>query len=168
MKLRVSAWLLIFGSAIVSFASDQKPKQAVPPGTTPSQIGLQFPHNYNISPAERDRKNPVRFTELSVSRGKKHYLDHCAMCHGASGDGKGELVPVFDIHPPDFTKAGTLDKRTDGELFAIIGQGSEKMPSHRTLLEEKQVWDIVNFLRALGGRIPEKGTVEDHKAALVR
>ena len=169
MKTSVSWPVLVCGLAVVALGSEQKPapKQGVPPGGTPSQIGLPYPHKYNISPEQKERKNPVRFTDLSVDRGKKLFLNHCAMCHGNSGDGKGELVPVFDVHPPDFTKPGALDKRTDGELFAIIGQGSEKMPSHRTLLEEKQVWDVVNFLRMVGGRVPEKATVDDRKTATV-
>lgn len=169
MKPIVLSSLLILGLAIAAPGSDQKSalKHGLPPGATPAQIGLPYPHKYNISPEQKERKNPVRFTDLSVDRGKKLFLNRCAMCHGNNGDGKGELVPVFDVHPPDFTKAGALDKRTDGELFAIVGAGSEKMPSHRTPLEEKQVWDIVNFLRMVGGKIPAKATVEDRKTAAI-
>ena len=164
MTTKVLWSLLMFGLAMSTSWSDQKlaQKQGPPAAATLSQVGLPFPHVYNISPEQKQRKNPVRFTDRSVDRGKRLFLDHCAMCHGSNGDGKGDLVKVFNLQPPDFTKSGVLDKRTDGELFAIIGEGSEKMPSHHTLLQEKQAWDVVNFLRLVEGKTPAKAT-EDEK-----
>jgi len=165
MKTRALWSFLILGLAMSAGAEDQKSplKQGVPSGATPSQIGLSYPHTYKISPEQKQMKNPVRFTDLSVERGRKLFASHCADCHGNNGDGKGDLVRVFNIHPPDFTKSGVLDKRTDGELFAIIGQGSENMPSHSTRLTEKQGWDIVNFLRLVEGRTPAKATPDERK-----
>ena len=53
---------------------------------------------------------------------------------------------------PNFTKADTLKDRTDGDLFAILGQGSDTMPGMKKVFQEKQRWDLVNFLRVAGGR----------------
>ena len=50
-----------------------------------------IPHSYNITPEDRARKNPTRFNEVTVTRGKKIYLTQCAMCHGTKADGKGDL-----------------------------------------------------------------------------
>src|SRR5271169_6769025 len=163
MKIRLGWSVLMLGLAMGAYNADQKQplKKPLPTPATTSEIGLMFPHTYNISPEQRQAKNPIRFTELSVERGKKLFLNHCAMCHGNNADGKGDLVTVLDVHPPDFNKTAVLGKRTDGELFVIIGQGSEKMPSHYTRLDEKQMWDIVNFLRMVEGRIPAKPTEQD-------
>jgi cytochrome c553 len=165
MKTRILWSLLMLGLAMSAGAEDQKSpvKQSPLSGATPSQIGLSFPHTYKISPEQKQMRNPVRFTDLSAERGRKLFANHCANCHGNNGDGKGDLVRVFNIHPPDFTKSAVLDKRTDGELFAIIGQGSENMPSHRARLMEKQGWDIVNFLRLLEGKIPAKATPDERQ-----
>ncbi len=129
----------------------QKPEEKATPGA-PAQI----PHNFNISPEDAARKNPVRFTETSVERGKKLFLTQCAMCHGKNGDGKGEVVEELKISPPDLTKPETLKKRTDGELFAIITSGSNVMPGQEKRMTERHKWHLVNYLRALGGKIPEK------------
>ena len=37
--------------------------------------------------------NPVKPTAESLAQGKKYYGYDCAMCHGKTGDGKGEVDP---------------------------------------------------------------------------
>jgi mono/diheme cytochrome c family protein len=62
---------------------------------------------------------------------------------------------------PDFTQADTLSKRTDGELFAIVATGKEPMPSQKDRMPEPQLWNVVNYLRALGGKVPAKATPKE-------
>ena len=130
MATKFSPAVLIFGLAVCSYWAQEKQgsKEEQRPGVTTAANAAQSPHTYNISPEDKERKNPVRFTDLSVERGKKLFLLRCPMCHGKNADGKGDLTTEMGIQPPDFAKAGVLSKRTDGELFAIIGQGSDKMP----------------------------------------
>jgi mono/diheme cytochrome c family protein len=123
-----------------------------------TQAAPKGPHNYNLTAEDKGRKNPVACTENSVARGKKLFQSQCTMCHGQNADGKGEVVEEMKINPPDFTKAETLKDRTDGELFAILGAGSETMPGQGNRMRDKQKWDLVNFLRATGGKVPEKST----------
>jgi mono/diheme cytochrome c family protein len=80
------------------------------------------------------------------------------MCHGEKGDGKGEVATEMGIKPPDFTNPETLKKRTDGELFTIIGEGSPIMPAQGKRLSDRHRWQIVNYLRSLAGAKPEKAT----------
>jgi mono/diheme cytochrome c family protein len=157
MKTKVLWSLLMVGFAVGGhWAQEKQPskqEQPAAPATAP-----QAPHTYNISPEDKERKNPVRFTDLSVERGKKLFQTQCVMCHGINADGKGELVGELDIHPPDFTKPEVLSKRTDGELFAIMGEGSEKMPGQSKRMTERQRWQIVNYLRVVEGKTPAKAT----------
>jgi mono/diheme cytochrome c family protein len=62
---------------------------------------------------------------------------------------------------PDFTKPDALAKRTDGELFAIIGMGKDPMPTQKGRMTEPQLWNLVNYLRALGGNVPAKPTAKE-------
>ena len=39
----------------------------------------------------------------------------------------------------------------DGEWFAVIGQGSEAMQGQGSRMRDRQKWDLVNYLRSLGG-----------------
>ncbi len=143
----------------------QKPEEKTPPGAPAATA--QIPHNFNISSEDAARKNPVRFTEISVERGKKLYLTQCAMCHGKNGDGKGEVVEELKISPPDLTKPETLKTRTDGELFAIITSGSNVMPGQEKRMTERHKWHLVNYLRTLGGKIPEKSTGKEPEEDII-
>jgi mono/diheme cytochrome c family protein len=141
----------------------QEPAKAPPPaaGTQPAAqapAAPAIPHTFVISPEEAARKNPLRFSEISVERGKKIYETQCAMCHGEKGDGKGEIVADMKINPPDFTKPGVLDKRTDGDLFTIIQVGDATMPGQGKRMTDTVKWELVNYLRSLTGKVPLKST----------
>jgi len=158
MKTKITLSILILGLAMGTYwAQEKQPSKQEPPAAA----GPASPHNYNITQADKDRKNPVRFTDLSVERGKKLYTSHCEMCHGEKGDGKGDLAKDMNIQPADFTKPELLSKRTDGELFAIIGSGSDTMPGEKDRMPDKQRWQIVNYLRLLEGKTPAKATDEE-------
>jgi len=62
---------------------------------------------------------------------------------------------------PDFTQPDSLAKRTDGDLFAIVGAGKDPMPSQKGRMTEHQLWNLVNYLRALGGKVPAKATAKE-------
>ena len=163
MKTRILWSLLMIGLVVGSCWGEEKrpQKQVLPTPPANTSTAQQAHHKYNVPAEEKERKNPVRFTELSVDRGRKLFQSHCALCHGINADGKGDFTGVYGVHPPDFTNPEELSQHTDGELFFIIGTGSEKMPGHHRKLAEKQRWDLVNYLRAVGGRTPEK-VIGDH------
>jgi mono/diheme cytochrome c family protein len=126
-----------------------KKAQPVPTSTATA------PHVFTITPEEKARKNPIAFTSTAVKRGKQLFESQCSMCHGANGNGRGNLAGAIKVSPPDFTKPGVLSKRTDGELFTIIGQGTSVMPGQRHRLSDQQRWELVDFLRFLEGKTPE-------------
>lgn len=148
--------------AVLTGAGQESPKPGPQP-QTPTVNPLDQPHRFDITPQEKTRRNPLRFTDISVERGRRIYMSQCAMCHGPKGDGKGDLADEMKITPPDFTKAGVLGKRTDGELFAILNQGSPKMPGQGDRMSEKQRWEVVNFLRFLEGKTPARATEKERE-----
>lgn len=170
MRARYVFITLMLVLAVSVFAAQEQEKketgEQAPPAAT--EAAPQAPHTFNITPEERARKNPLRFSEISVERGKKLYATQCAMCHGDKGDGKGDLAEEMKIHPPDFTNPEVLDKRTDGELFAIIHAGSPVMPGQGKRMNDQHTWEMVNYLRALSGKKPLKSTpAELHEGTVV-
>jgi len=144
----------------LSAQEKQEKKEQPAPASAPtaSAQGAPVPHELTISAEDKARKNPVKFTEVSVERGKKVYGTQCALCHGTKGDGKGDMVEEMKLNPPDFTKPETLKERTDGELFAIIGSGKDPMPAQAGRMTDQHRWDLVNYLRTMGGKTPDKAT----------
>lgn len=138
----------------------QEKKETTPPPSTGAATTAtpETPHPAVISAEDKARKNPVKFTEVSVERGKKIYQSQCALCHGQKGDGKGELAADMKLNVPDFTKPETLKDKTDGELFAIIGAGRDPMPAQGGRMTDPHRWNLVNYLRMLSGKVPEKST----------
>lgn len=170
MLAKCLSGLLAICLAAGSFWAQEKPKpeEKKPSGAAPAAPATApLPHTYKISPEDAARKNPVKFSEVYVERGKKIFRTQCAMCHGANADGKGELAEEMKINPPDFTKPETLKDRTDGELFAIIGAGSDGMPGQGNRMAERQKWQIVNFLRAASGKVPEKATGKEPEENII-
>jgi len=47
---------------------------------------------YKIPPEAAAKANPVKPGPESLAKGKKLYGFDCAMCHGESGDGKGDMA----------------------------------------------------------------------------
>jgi len=145
----------------LSAQEKQEKKEQPAPAPAPAAQGASAPHDFTISAEDKARKNPVKFTDISVERGKKVYQTQCALCHGTKGDGKGEMVEEMKINPPDFSNPETLKGRTDGELFAIIRSGKEPMPGQAGRMTDLHLWNLVNYLRSVSGKTPEKASSKE-------
>jgi cbb3-type cytochrome c oxidase subunit III len=98
----------------------------------------------------RKLKNPVPRDALSIEAGKKLYQRHCAGCHGPQGKGDGSLA-LSGGTPSDLTDDTWDYGSTDGEIFAVIRDGvSSDMLAYKDKLVEKEIWQVVNFIRSLG------------------
>jgi cytochrome c5 len=103
---------------------------------------------YKIPQEDIDKKNPVKATPESIEAARKIYGYDCAMCHGAKGDGKGDLVESMQLKLDDWTSPTTLAGKTDGELFYIITKGKGKMPGEGERAAETMRWNLVNLIRS--------------------
>jgi mono/diheme cytochrome c family protein len=103
-------------------------------------------------------KNPVASTVASVTAGAALFKKNCAFCHGAGAKGDGTLTPKGMTMPADLTDAKWDRGSTDGEIFAVIMKGAGpkfEMKGVAGKIPDRDVWQIVNFLRSLG---PKAGT----------
>lgn len=98
----------------------------------------------------RKLKNPVASNAESIAAGKKLYQRHCASCHGPNGKGDGGMA-LSGGTPSDLTDETWDFGSTDGEIFVNIRDGvSADMLAYKEKLEEKQIWQVVTFIRSLG------------------
>jgi glucose/arabinose dehydrogenase/cytochrome c5 len=91
-------------------------------------------------------KNPYAGQARAASAGKQIYARTCSTCHGPAGEGTGSVPPL---------KRGPAQKAADGAIFWYITQGdpSNGMPSWASL-PAKQRWQVVTYLKSLGGSQP--------------
>ena len=76
-----------------------------------------------------------------VNKGSELYRQHCANCHGQDGR------PVFPM-APDFSNPTSLMK-PDPSLLQLIRAGKGAMPAYQGLLRDREILDIVAYLRTL-------------------
>ena len=94
------------------------------------------------------RRPLVTYHTASIASGMAAYREHCAACHGVAGAGDGPETsrPLADLRSPP------ASRRHAGELFWLVSHGIRAggMPAFGSRLSERQRWDVINFIRALG------------------
>lgn len=78
---------------------------------------------------------------LDLNNGKKLYLAHCAGCHGIDGN---SMVPKA----PSFSRGERL-QQADFSLVNYLKAGSSTHPPFSGLIAEKEMYDVVAFLRVI-------------------
>ncbi|TAK02243.1 cytochrome c [bacterium] len=93
----------------------------------------------------------------NAQKGQELYLEKCVLCHGSQGEGwdwSKKAPPPIPV--PDLAKEAP--KQSDQYLFDIVKGGGEAMRRTRLMppfgfdLSDQDVWDVVAYLRTLGGK----------------
>ena len=105
---------------------------------------------------ESSLANPVPLTVDSIAAGANVYLNTCAVCHGVDARGNGAQAGTTQVRPPALTGPGShLTQHSDGDLHYWIGNGlAGGMPAWASQLSDQQVWQVIDYLRSLGGATP--------------
>jgi cbb3-type cytochrome c oxidase subunit III len=107
---------------------------------------------YKITPEAAARVNPVKSTPEGLADARKAFKYDCEMCHGAQGDGKGELVESMKLAMHDWHDPASLAGITDGEIFYIVTKGKGKMMGEGDRQPEKLRWNLVNLVRSFAAK----------------
>lgn len=105
---------------------------------------------------------PARYRDLRVpdgllasaparERGRGLFLQHCAICHGVSANGRGQRSEGLNPPPMDFTNPDWSTSVTPKDVFLFIHEGvpGTAMPAWKTL-DERQTWDLVAYVLSVG------------------
>src|SRR5262249_2126607 len=140
------------------------------PGKVEKSVATEVKHRVRVG--EKDGKNPARDPPEPAKEGAEHSQHHCQICRGLDGQAPG--VPFATKMPPpvpDLTSKDVQDY-TDGQLKWIIENGiaPSGMPAWKEILDQDEVWKIVDYLRHLpprGGLATPQATkeeAEEHEA----
>jgi len=105
----------------------------------------------------RFERNPLTATAENLAQGAEKFEAQCVACHGNDGQLTGVPFartmdpPVADLQSP------AVQRYTDGQLKWIIKNGifPSGMPSWRHVLSEREMWQVVLYMRNL----PAKGSL---------
>lgn len=100
----------------------------------------------------KSMKNPLQPTPEYLTRGRDHFANDCAVCHGNDGLGRTEIGNGLYPKPPNLRDEADL---SDGELFYIIRNGIRftGMPGWNS--RDDEIWKLVLFIRNLPQQTPE-------------
>lgn len=76
-----------------------------------------------------------------TNKGQQLFAANCAICHGQSGRSVMPGAPNFD--------RGEGLMRPDFALLASIRAGKNAMPAYQGLLTDRDILDVIAFLRTL-------------------
>jgi glucose/arabinose dehydrogenase/mono/diheme cytochrome c family protein len=101
--------------------------------------------SFHNAPADlKNQQNPLAGQQFALARPIFH--ERCASCHGENGEGTGNIPALA---------TGKAQSASDGELFWYITKGdlNNGMPAWDKL-PENQRWQIIGYIRLLGGSKP--------------
>ncbi len=87
-------------------------------------------------------------SQESLDKAKKLYGYDCAMCHGETGNGKGDLEE-YSGKVKDFTDPASLKDFTDDQLFSLIKDGKGEMPPEGKRAKDDDLHGLVHYVRTL-------------------
>lgn len=88
-------------------------------------------------------------------RGRRLFLEHCALCHGVSGNGRGARTEGFVRSPRDFTDVSWRRITSPRHVFFAVREGihGTAMPSWKTLPDD-DLWDLTAFVLSIAKASP--------------
>ena len=86
----------------------------------------------------------------STKSGERIFQQHCAGCHGATGDGLGSDIKELIVPPANFRAVKSRTK-TDMELYLAIKRGVLFSPMHgwADRLTDQEIRDVLRYIRTL-------------------
>lgn len=146
----------VTGTVPIGFELPSKPASA---GFEAQEYGFTHGTGYYYTGKVGDFYGDGFPKELPVStdllaRGQERYNIHCAICHGASGNGKGVVSKYTMVLPTDLTGPGFDDAanpayRPDGKIYDTITNGWNQMGSYGANISVQDRWAIVAYVRTL-------------------
>jgi mono/diheme cytochrome c family protein len=147
MRKYIGFLLVMMIAGLTLMAQQDKPEPKPAPGAEKV---------VNVPADATHLANPVKPSAESIASGKKYYGYDCAMCHGETGDGKGEVAVAEGYNLKDFRDPESLRSRTDGDMFYILKKGHGKMPAEPVRVNENELWNLVNYVRSLAVKTEKK------------
>jgi mono/diheme cytochrome c family protein len=146
---------LLASSGVLS--TQQSGAQEKPKDSQPATSDSKIPQE------QAARKNPVPSTPEGLAEARRFYKYQCAMCHGESGDGKGDLVETMKLKMNDWRDASSMAGRTDGELYDVLTNGRGAMSGQGDRTKEEMRWNLINLTRSFSKKDSKEKAAETPK-----
>src|SRR5215468_3354140 len=157
-RLVISIGLLLVGMLLAIAIAVSVLHDGLSAKATPTRLEALLARNARRLATPRNARlmeNPVLDSPEIQREARRHFADHCAICHGNDGSGDTPIGDGLYPKPPDLRKRETQDL-SDGELFWIIENGVRftGMPAFSSNGDhasgnqsgEQDSWKLVHFI----------------------
>lgn len=96
--------------------------------------------------SNKDVLNPFVENIIATKKGEALFGKLCWTCHGKTGGGDGPAAAGLRPKPENLSLA-IVQEQKDGELFWKISNGNGMMAPYKHSLTERQIWELVNYIR---------------------
>jgi cytochrome c5 len=111
------------------------------------------------TPAASAQKSSGKPNAQLQAKAKGLYQIDCALCHGASGDGKTDVAKDMGLSLADWTDPKSLADKQDQVLFDTIRSGKGKMPAEAEgRAPNDVVWNLISYIRNMSKGQPAPAT----------
>jgi mono/diheme cytochrome c family protein len=86
--------------------------------------------------------------EVSEERGAVLFRINCVHCHGLQGDGDGPVAPYLK-EPPANLKNDEVRAMSDEQLYRVLTEGKDMMPSFNGELSANERLDLARYVASL-------------------
>ena len=97
-----------------------------------------------------EMSNPIAADSASLAAGATLYVEHCASCHGAAGNGESEEGAALEPPAPELKSMMGMPMITDGYLMWTLSEGGEPletaMPAFKEVLSDSERWQIIRYM----------------------
>jgi mono/diheme cytochrome c family protein len=108
---------------------------------------LPYPFKGKPDEAGKYLVNPLMSTASNLELGKTRFLTYCSPCHGNFGRGDSRLRGQFPSPPT--LNSDKVRNWPDGNIYHVITEGQNVMPSYATQVSRDDRWAIILYIRAL-------------------
>jgi mono/diheme cytochrome c family protein len=118
-----------------SYQSQEAPRLHSPEGSIPrASRGVLKARSTSAGPSEE--------------RGAALFRINCVHCHGVQGDGDGPVAPYLK-EPPANLKNDEVRAMTDEQIYGVLTEGKDMMPSFKGELSANERLDLARFVASL-------------------
>jgi mono/diheme cytochrome c family protein len=149
LLLIVIVLLGVLGGAAISVLHDGLSARAQPSALETSIA--RTARKISIPSKAHAAVNPIADSPEVQLEARRHFADHCAICHGNDGSGDTPIGNGLYPKPPDL-RADETQKLSDGDIFWTIENGVRLtgMPAFGTAESgHDDSWKLVRFIRHL-------------------
>jgi len=119
-------------------------------GSTINALPYAYPNTLDgYIAAGEELTSPLPTSAETAAEGKIVYEKMCMHCHGAKGEGDGQLIETGKYPPPPAYNGGALKNLSEGKMFHTITYGKGLMGSHASQLTKEDRWKVIQYIQEL-------------------